>query len=204
MSLTLDAYVPFATDVSKGTGLDFYTVLGWVNAEGGPEGNPINLVPGRNYGDEHGAANAVIGQLTSPRTMEPGIIASARASYPSEDAAIAAQAHAIAQSPWNDPNGKGSASRAQYEQNIKAGAVTAIYSGTKPGETFTPTDPKNPTRSGGSVVPPADPLTGIAAALDAIGRAFSWVTDPENWKRVGIFLLGATLAIGGLYIAVKG
>ena len=209
MSLTLDAYVPFASEVSAGTGLNFYTVLGWVGSEGGPIDNPLNLRPGKHYGDEHGAAQAVISNLNTK--LYANVESVAHRSFPSQDLEIANEAHAIAYSPWNDPNGAGSASRAQYDSNIRGQAARAIFEGIKPGETFTPTNPNDPTHSGGAVVPPDENPGGLAGAFQTIGDAFAsigaalaWITNAENWKRVGIFLIGGVLVVGGLYVAVKG
>lgn len=60
-----------------------------------------------------------------------------------------------------------------------------------------------------------DPAPGLTAAVDSaaeslgyikqvydalkgIGAAFSFITDPKNWWRIGLFILGAGLAITGI------
>lgn len=199
MSVTLDAYVPFASEVAAGTGLNFYTVLGWVGSEGGPEDNPLNLSPGSHYGNEHGAAQATIKDLNTHLYAQLEQVA--RASYPSQDAEITAEAHAIAFSPWKGNDGL---PRPQYDANIRSQAARAIFEGIKPGETFTPTDPNHPTTSGGAVVPPNENPGGIAGAFQsigdavaAIGSALAWLTNPDNWKRVGIAVIGISLIVVG-------
>lgn len=198
-------YVPFAAEVAKGTGMDFYTIEGWAKAEGGPTGNPLNLNPGTDYGSEHAAAVATIANLKTPLYKDvlahndpspPLNYAMYPGGYKGEDVFIAAQAHAIAQSPWNNPKQKGSASAKQYETNIDSGAALAIYTGIE-SNSHGNVDPANgPTVS----VPGAGIASGF---LDAIQRAFAWLSNPETWKRIGLGVGGVVLIVGGLFIIVK-
>lgn len=220
MSVALAAYAPFADEVSKGTGLNFDTVLGWVNAEGGPQTNPLNIGPGKKYADEHAAALATIANITRPGASSNPyheLLTVARNTYKTTDAEIAAEAHAIAYSPWKGNDGL---PRAKYEQNITAGALVAIYEEIKPGTTYAPANPNDPTGPGFQTNPaPADPvsglLSGIAAPFVAIGNAassiaelagrlYGWLVNPDSWKRIGFGLAGVVLVIGGLLVVVRG
>lgn len=211
MSVELSAYAPFSAEVAKGTGLDFFTIEGWVAAEGGPPGNPLNIGPGSDYGTEHGAAVATINLLQKGITGNPtiyhGILDAAGASYASEDKKIAAEAHTIAYSKWKGNDGL---PRTKYEQNIDAGAARAIYDGVNPATTFTPGTNGGPGLQvnpvgGGS---PGSGLTdGLGSGLSAIGDAFnavrSFVSNPESWKKIGLGAGGFVLIVGGLFIIVN-
>lgn len=85
----------FAVLVSKGTGLSLASVLAWIKAENGPDGNPLNIGPGRNYGTVDSAAQATISLLHSP-TYAPVIAAAKQA--PND---LKSQLMAIAESPWD-------------------------------------------------------------------------------------------------------
>ena len=41
-------------------------------------------------------------------------------------------------------------------------------------------------------------LRGIVDVINSIGTAVSWLTHRENWIRIGVFVMGAALLIGGL------
>jgi hypothetical protein len=203
-------YAPFAADVSKGTGLDFYMIEGWAHAEGGPIDNPLNLVPGTHYGSEHAAAVATIANLKTAKYAEvlkhtdpnAPLNYALYGPYKGEDAYIAAQAHAVAQSPWKGNDGL---PRDKYESNIDAGAAQAIYQGVV---SNSHTDP-----SGGGVNPVNGPtydgpgsgvLSGLDGIVQAIQRAFAWLSNPETWKRIGLGVGGVVLLVGGLFVIVKG
>src|SRR4051812_34131377 len=83
----------FAQQVSRGTGLNQTVVESWVLAEGGPDGNPLNIGPGKNYGSPIDAAAAVVRLLHTNAAYAPVL----RAAVDTPQAQI----DAIAASPWN-------------------------------------------------------------------------------------------------------
>lgn len=205
MSVELAQYAPFSAEVAKGTGLDFYTVEGWIAAEGGPTGNPLNLNPGRNYGSQHAAAVATIQNLKTP--IYHGVMDAAHASYKNKDAELVAEAHAIAYSPWKGNDGL---PRPKYEQNIHAGALRAIFDNITPATTYTPDNPAKPNDGGLQTNPVGggNPFSSITDPFAAVARFFeaiySWTTNPESWKKVGFGVAGFVLIVGGLFIVVRG
>ena len=54
---------------------------------------------------------------------------------------------------------------------------------------------------GGPVLPKPpgipNPLSGLEALAGAIGRFVDWITNPDNWKRLGIAALGLALVVVG-------
>lgn len=196
----LSDYAPFAAEVSKGTGLDFYMIEGWAKAEGGPIDNPLNLNPGTHYGSAHAAAVATIANLKTPKYASvlaqddpsPPFNYDLYGAYKGEDKFIAAQAHAVAQSPWKGNDGL---PRAQYETNIDGGAALAIYQGIVANSS----GGVNPIN--GPTIDLPNPVQGI---VDAIKSAFAWLSNPETWKRIGLGVGGVVLVVGGLFIVVHG
>jgi hypothetical protein len=177
----------FAARVAAGTGLDPYTVLGWVKAEGGPLDNPLNLGPGTHYGSEAAAAAAVVHNLNTP--LYASVEKAAHAHYANEQKKIDAEAHAIAYSPWNNPNDPGSASRSQYESNIKKDADAALFQG------------------GIGKVPPVLPpdvgnIPGVSSVGDALGsiaKAAQFVFSVRFLEILG----GGLVVLLGLYLLAR-
>lgn len=85
------AYERFANVVIDRTGLSIRVVGAWALAEGGPNDNPLNIGPGREYGNAAGAARATARILRTP--VYAPILASALQPDPT-------QIRAIARSPW--------------------------------------------------------------------------------------------------------
>lgn len=186
MPLRAEDVIPFATSVEKGTGLEFHTVLGWYAAEGGPEDNPLNIGPGKHYGSMEAAAAATV-ELLTKSGLYKDVISIARSS---DD--IAAEARAIAYSPWKGEDGL---PRSRYEANIKAGAARAIYTGVRP-------DTKG---EGGGVysneVPTiADSLSG--GVLGDVGDFLGWISNRENWYRIAMIVGGGVAVIIGVKAAI--
>jgi hypothetical protein len=82
----------FAYEVARGTGLDWRVVEAWVLAENGPDGNPLNIGPGRNYGSVDKAANATISLLHT--SIYSAVLKSGKGSADQQLAAITS-------SPWD-------------------------------------------------------------------------------------------------------
>jgi hypothetical protein len=82
----------FAYDLAQLTGLAPNVILAWTLAEGGPSDNPLNIGPGKHYGNPYKAAAETSKLLHTPRYAS--ILASAHGT-PEQ------QIHAIALSPWD-------------------------------------------------------------------------------------------------------
>lgn len=211
MAITIEQAVPFSAEVSRQTGLDFYTIEGWVRAENGPADNPLGIMhPGTQQLEHYGtlqAAAAATAQLLQTPTYR-GVIATARPHdqlhgiYPGEDKVIAAQAHAIAYSPWKGNDGL---PRSKYEQNIDAGATLAIYEGLNPRSTVVaPGGKGGPQVTRNPVNPPTVSGGILGPLLELLQRWADWWGNPENWKRIALGVGGLVLVVGGLVLVVKG
>jgi hypothetical protein len=84
----------FVRTVASLTGLEPAVVAAWVIAEGGPDTNPLNIGPGRNYGSAEQAARATANLINRSRHYG-GIRAAARTEDPEREIA------AIVASPWD-------------------------------------------------------------------------------------------------------
>lgn len=203
--------VDFASRLSKDIpGLDFYTVLGWEAAEGGPPDNPLNVNPGQHYGTPLAAADYTAAFLTTQD--KAGYYSDLRRAfgtkYPSQDAEITAEATAIAANPhFNVISGTPAqiaAGRAQYRTNILSNAVRDLYIGVQPNSKIDAggniqNPPDNP---GGLIGGIAGGIDSVSGALGSIGNVFSWLGSSENWIRIGMFTLGGGLVLLGLYKAL--
>lgn len=99
---------------------------------------------------------------------------------------------------WRKMENRGSAT-ANHLDHVHASFVTSaqfqnIDDPLAPG----PLDKMRPEDEHG--IGPGNPLAGIQNALRAIGDAVKWITDPHNWLRVGMFVLGALLILGSLIL----
>lgn len=205
------AQIDFASRLNKDLpGLDFYTVLGWEAAEGGPADNPLNVRVGAHYGSPTAAADETAKFLTSED--KAGFYADIRAAiakkYSSEDVEVTSEAKAIADNThFNVITGSPAqiqAGRAQYFQNIDQRALVALYEGVQPNSKITAggdiqNPPDNP---GGLIGGIAGGIDSASSALGAIGNAFDWLTNGENWYRIGFFVLGIGLVGFGAYKAL--
>jgi hypothetical protein len=54
----------------------------------------------------------------------------------------------------------------------------------------------------GNALDPTKPLDAVEAGVDAIGKTARWVSNSENWVRVGYVVGGGILAIAGLVMIV--
>ncbi|MFI5420162.1 MAG: hypothetical protein ACHQ1H_04275 [Nitrososphaerales archaeon] len=191
------AQVDFASRLAKDTGADFYTIFGWELAEGGPSDNPLNIGPGFHYGTPTKAAD-VTASMIEKSNFYTDILKSFQSKYGSEDAAIAAQAKAIAYNEhWNVIKGTPAeiaAGRKQYLSNISGGALQSKFEGVQPNSTIDAgSNIQNPPDNPGGVI------GGIASATDSIGSIahdialpFEWMHN--NWQRF-LFVLGGAIII---------
>ncbi len=194
------AEVDFATELSKKTGADFYTIFGWEIAEGGPPDNPLNIGPGQHFGTPVAAADSTA-DLLEGSGFYKDIMAAFQSKYPSKDAAEAAQARAIAYNThWNviDPRthtpAQIAALRKQYLSNISAGALQAIYEGVQPNSKID---------AGGDIKNPPDPNPfgdpfHVGDIAHAIAAPFEWLGS--HWDRILFVIGGAILVIIALVL----
>jgi hypothetical protein len=87
-------YATFIAKVHGATGIDSRVLTAWTTIENGPAGNPLNIGPGRNYGDQAGAATATINLLRTSGSYAPILRAASQGD-------VNAQLQAIAVSPWD-------------------------------------------------------------------------------------------------------
>lgn len=193
--------VDFASEVSKQTGADFYTIFGWELAEGGPSDNPLNIGPGQHFGDPIHAAD-VTSKMIETSNLYTDILQSFQGKYSSEDAAIAAQSKAIAYNQhWNVIKGTPTqiaAGRKQYLTNIDSGALEAIYEGIQPNSKIT----QLPGGGQGIQNPADNPLGGgiFGGVTGAIGGLAHDIAAPfefiqSHWERILFVIGGAILVI---------
>lgn len=155
----------FAQQVSRGTGLNELVVQSWVLAEGGPDGNPLNIGPGKNYGSPLDAAAAVVRLLHTNAAYAP-ILRSAT-NTPQ------AQIDAIAASPWNGGYHASAQTHTDY-RNLIRGVYQALGGRA------------SSTTSGGGLGGVTGAVGDAAGAVgDAVGGVFSgpekWIKDAEGW-----------------------
>jgi hypothetical protein len=192
------AKVDFASRLSKDINVNFYTALGWEQAEGGPSGNPLNVRPGTVYGTPTQAADATAAFLTTEDKagFYAGMVKVFGQKFATPDAEIAAEANAIA----SNAHFNTSPNKSQYDNNIRSAAATALFERIQPNSKID---------AGGNIqntIP--DPLGGgilggAEGALSAIGDFFSWITSGENVIRIVMVLGGGVAIILGAYRAVK-
>src|SRR6266568_1216392 len=149
--------VQFATYVSEKTGLRTDVVAAWWLAEGGPQTNPLNIGPHRNYGNLKGAADATVSLLRTPRYAP--ILASAKTNNPRSELL------AIARSPWD---------AGHYTLKTFADKLLgAYYRLTHQQGSLTPSGhplpfPLDPQTPAGPANPAAHPGAAISGAVDKI------------------------------------
>jgi hypothetical protein len=175
----------FAYIVSRGTGLDWRVVEAWILVENGPDNNPLNAVPGKDYGSPDKAAAATITALRDSR-YRPVINAT--------EGSATDQLAAIARSPWNDPKAPGSLSQSGYLTALKgtyrmlAGAPAPKISGSHseafPGASF--------------VAGAADAAVGDTSLAGSETGAAGWVGEIEHFvvseSVLALAYLGLTIA----------
>lgn len=206
--------IDFASVVSKETGADFFTILGWEKAEGGPPDNPLNIGPGQHFASPVVGAEATASLLEKSNYYQD-ILSSFQTKYATDTSAIASQAYAIAYNEhWNviDPRTHTPAAtsrlRQQYLQNIESNAIAAAAAKLKPNSKIQthqvfPGGPNYPDKGSGLGIP--NPLSGITGAItnlaEAIAAPFQWLGN--NWDRILFVLGGAILAIIAIIVIVK-
>jgi hypothetical protein len=141
-----------------------------------------------------GDAAAAIKLIESPTYTS--IEQAAHASYKDENAKIAGEGHAIAYSPWNDPNQPGSATRPQYERNIVGGALNALVQDKLSGSVVPPASGQ----PGPTFTTPGFPLPGIAGSITSWAESkavrVSEVVAGAVLIAIGIVMLGKAVAVG--------
>lgn len=176
------SYWKFIALVAAGTGLSPRVVAAWVQAEGGPIDNPLNIGPGRRYGTDVNAAKETIKLLKS--SIYRDIMATAGKSDQDQLAAIVGSSWCPGCADY------GHLLTSVYDDV----SVSGFSGGTATGQVGTKADALDFIGDAVDDVTP-DPLKDI---VKFIARIF----EPEFWLRVGKVLLGAVvLLLGGAVLA---
>jgi hypothetical protein len=167
----------FAYIVARGSGLSWKVVEAWVLAEQGPNGNPLNIGPGRDYGSPDKAAEATIKTLRDPR-YKPVIL--------SQKGSDTDQLRAIAASPWDANHYRGA-----------GGSQGSLLLGTYKRVTGTPP----PGISGTTLSIPGGPSVhvgggdGILGGVENVGvKLLAYAV--LSGVAVSLFVIGASRATG--------
>ena len=172
-----------------GTGLSFRTLYTWVQLEGGPDDNPLNIGPGNHYGNGTKAAAASIALLRGRSAHAYGydaIIGSAG----KKDAD---QLKAIAVSAWNGGPLAGPEVHIEYANRLQ-NTYNSLFPSGKISFSLGDITVKNPLTQ-------IDDAAGLAAG--GVGSLLGAIGDSKTWIRVLMVILGAIALIGGLVLFTK-
>lgn len=200
------SYAPFVAELHAQTGLDTKVLNAWASAENGVNNNILGVTSGGSlmkFSTQKQAADYTANLLKSSNYYS-GIIASANQS-------VAAQAMAIAQSPWHlGPSGLAAQGGTDpYYMRIFRGA--GIVTGGSASTTPSSSDPI------GTAAGIVGNMTGVGGVVGAVQGAASGATDPVSQATaaignalatpvyfIGIILIGITVLIIGGFLVAKG
>lgn len=190
----------FARLVASSTGLQLPTVRAWIQAEGGPDDNPLNIMTWSasgarsvaHYGDATKAAKATTALLQNNRYAAVRTAAA--------NPSVADELEAIAVSPWDENNYRGTT---RTVGNLLLGAYRALYNSNPSGAT-TPassTSDGSSTQTVSSIPPFKPPIIGTKTLTGWMGDLTGWVGE-EAAKALAYYVLTSfalfLIAIGTL------
>lgn len=202
----------FAELVANGTGLDRRVVLAWVNAEGGPDSNPLNIMgwqAGRRYVRDYGSTEQAA--AATVRLLQSNTYAALARTARDPRATVTDELQAIISSPWEETGYSGGrllvgSYRALFgPASLKAPAGTASTaagagSAQLAGVYINPLDPF------GLIPDPGDYLDDLwGFGLDKLGIS-GWVADIARWveTRAALAALYLLFTVAALLLVVMG
>lgn len=183
MALT-KGQVTFIRIVRVGTGLSFRTMYTWVQAENGPDDNPLNILTKDHkvlhFGSPAKAAIATIANLRKDKTNSNGYYTILQSASQNDDM----QLKAIAASKWEETHyNNGANLKSVYETNFPKAPHAGFWDWV-----------------GQDVL---HPVQGLQDAASFYQGALGGLLNANTWIRVLLVILGAIALIGALFLFTK-
>lgn len=174
----------FITLVRIGTGLSFRTLYTWVQAEGGPDDNPLNIMADypriAHYGSPARAAVATIANLRKDKSNSNGYLSILKSATKNDSE----QLKAIAASKWEETHyANGAKLKSVYQSNFPKASGAGFWDWV--GQTVT------------------DPGQSIKDAGSWYQGALGGLLSTQLWIRVLMVIFGAIALIGALILFTK-